>query len=285
MNRFLSVALLLSLALSVGCSAGQTVKDSWKYTKRQYYSYINTPASLDLDDKGSASSYQVALGEVVLDIDSRLQSFMRAMNNADVAPSPEWVMQMFSSYPWLSDVALVGANGEVHSRFPTESPQDLVVEPLLAEDTKQNMLAVRSYVHTAEGVQNVYVGKPVYNDGEFRGMVISRFDMVNLVQASAGDMSMVSIFSPFGTLWKGSAAPVGMNDKDWSKELLRRSSGYGGSGGSEFFWTTRYLGNMPVVYAISTSAEPILAKSDDIPSGTTATAPLPRDVIEIPVED
>ena len=285
MNRLLCVALLLSVMVATGCSYSQTVKDSWKFTKRQYYSYINTPADLDLDDKGSASSYQVALGEVVLETDTTLHGFMRAMSNADVAPGPEWVMSMFSNFPWLSDIALVGATGEVHSRFPTENTQALAIAPLLEEDPKQNMLAVRTYASLTEGQQDVYVGKPVYIDGEFRGLVVARFDMANLVQSSSADMSQIAIFSPHGTLWRGSAAPVsGLGDKDWADELLRRSSGYGGSDGSEYYWTTHYLGNMPVVYAIATSAEPVLLNADDIPSGTTASAPIPREVVNLPEE-
>ena len=285
MNRLLCVALLLSVMVATGCSYNQTVKDSWKFTKRQYYSYINTPASLDLDDRGSASSYQVALGEVVLETDTRLHHFMRAMSNADVAPGPEWVMTMFANYPWLSDVALVGANGEVHSRFPTENQQEFVVAALLEEDPKQKMLAVRSSVDLTGGVQNIYVGKPVYNDGEFRGLVVARFDMANLVQSSAGDMSQVAIFSPYGSLWRGASAPAAEGDKNWAEELLRRSSGYGGSSGSEFYWTTHYLGNMPVVYAIATSAVPVLANSESIPTGMTTSAPIPIETVELPEEN
>ncbi len=65
--------VLVSFALTA-CGSFQSVKDSWKFTKRQYRTYLNTPAELDLDDTGSCELYELALSDAVVDVDQQLQS-------------------------------------------------------------------------------------------------------------------------------------------------------------------------------------------------------------------
>ena len=77
MQRLLIILLLVGLSGALGCGKSQTMKDSWKFTTRQYRTYLNTPATLDMEDKGSCEPYELALGEAVLKVDDELQKLIR----------------------------------------------------------------------------------------------------------------------------------------------------------------------------------------------------------------
>jgi hypothetical protein len=272
--RLLIFALSACVVCSAGCSYFQTTKDTWKFTKRQYYSYINTPASLDLTDTGSATPYQQALGECIAKVDENLKQFSRTMENSDLSPSPQWVIETMTTYPWLSGFALLNAEGNVEARYPDYDLREFDPSSLIEPDTKQMMLDLRTMVQkTPQGVE-IYVGKPVYINGEFRGMVVAHFDPRNLVLASSPQAEKIAIISTHGEIFSGSSSAAGaLGAANWEELVLNRSYGYVGSS-DEYFWLTRYLGNLPVVYLVATSAEPVtLPALDENASDKSATAP------------
>ena len=274
MYRLLILALSACVLCLAGCGYFQTTKDTWKYTKRQYYAYINKPATLDLTDTGSATPYQQALGECVSRVDESLKLFARTMENSDLSPSPQWVMETLENFPWLSGFALLNAEGQVEARFPEYDLREFDATPLIEHDPKQMMLDLRTMVQKTPGGVEIYVGKPVYINGEFRGLVVAHFDPRNLVMASSAQADMLAIISPHGELYAGSGSAAGAASvANWEKLLLDDSYGYVG-GSNEYFWLTRYLGNLPVVYVISTSAEPVtLPQVDKNASDKASTAP------------
>ena len=121
---------------AIGCSKSQTVKDSWKFTTRQYRTYLNTPASVDLNDSGSCEVYELALGEMVLPVDMELQKLIRAMENSDHNPDQRWVMSMVQRLPWLSGVALADGQGNVVAQYPEFFAKGFDISPLLTPDPK-----------------------------------------------------------------------------------------------------------------------------------------------------
>ena len=253
MSRLFLLCLLSCSFIFSGCSTSQTAKDAWKYTKRQYYSYVNTPATIDMDDVGSSEDYQLALSEHIMEVDRRIELLISKMENSDINPDQRWVMSMVSEFPWLSGVALVDENGQVISTYPPEAMKPFDATPLLEEDPKQSLTSLRSYLQDTPLGPEVYIGKPVYTDGAFRGLVVSHFDPSVLIQDCPVDSSQIAIVCPQGPIWTGSGISASLSSNDWSSELSRRTSGYY----NDVYWTTRYFGNMPVVYGISTSAKPI----------------------------
>lgn len=273
MQRLLLLALTILLTFAaIGCEKSQTVKDSWKFTTRQYRTYLNTPASVDLEDKGSCEVYELALGEAVLSMDLELQKLIRAMENSDHNPDQRWVMSMMHRFPWLSGVALAEGSGEIVARYPEYYAKTFEIGPLLEADPKQRPGALRAYAHPdGSGGAEVYLANPVFGGEAMRGIIIAHFDIRALATMSADPGSFI-IASPVGVLWPGrfSAEGTAVAGTDWAKLLTEKSCGIVGSEGSSFFWTTRYLGNLPLVYAMPTSAGPTEAPAVD--SGT-ASAP------------
>lgn len=255
MQRLLLLALVaVGLSISIGCSQSQTVKDSWKFTTRQYRTYLNTPAELNLDDKGDCELYELALGEAVLNVDGELHRLIRAMENSDHNPNQAWVMSMLQRFPWLTGVALVDGSGTLVAQYPEHFAKPFDAQPLMEADPKQPMGALRAYVQTTPAGPEVYVANPAFGNEEMRGLIIALFDPRVLATTSADPGAFV-IASPAGVIWAGSFGDgSAVATHNWEETLKQKSCGLIGTPGSDFFWTTRYLGNLPLVYAVPVSA-------------------------------
>ena len=250
---FLSL-ILVTLAGSFGCSKSQTVKDSWKFTTRQYRTYLNTPATLDMEDNGNCELYELALGEAVLTVDGELQKLIRAMENSDHNPDQAWVMSMMGRFPWLSGVALVDASGKLVAQYPELFAKEFDAKPLMEPDPKQRLGALRAYVQKSPAGPEVYVANPVFGGDEMRGLIVVYFDPKALVTTSP-DPGSFAIASPAGVVWPGGFGEGSIvAAQNWETLLKQKSCGLIGPKGSDFYWTTRYLGNLPLVYAVPTSA-------------------------------
>lgn len=280
MSRLFLLCLLSCSVFWTGCSTNQTAKDAWKYTKRQYYSYVNTPATIDMDDTGSAKSFQLALSEHIMEVDRRMERLIRKMENSDISPDQRWVIDMVSEFPWLSGVALVDETGQMMSHYPAEPMKPFDATPLLEEDPKQNITNLRSYLQDTALGPEMYIAKPVYTDGVFRGLVVAHFDPSVLLQECPIDPNQIAIVCPQGPIWTGSNVGGSLAGHDWSDELTRRTSGYH----NDVYWTTRYFGNLPVIYGISTSATPShegkAAGEGSAVKSDGASAPVPVETVE-----
>lgn len=273
MQRILLLSLILFAFALSGCGSFQTVKDSWKYTKKQYRTYLNTPAELDLDDTGSCELYELALSEAVIDVDEELQKLIRAMENSDHNPDQVWVMNIMTRIPWLSGVALIDNSGTVEAQYPEYFAKPFDASPLVEPDPKQRLGALRAYVQMTDQGPEVYVGNPVYSGQEMRGIIVAYFDPRVLVTVSSAPGSFM-IASPAGVLWPGrfgSGNVVGSTD--WERLLAHTSCGTIGSKENEFFWTTRYVGNLPLVYALPTNAGRENLLPGDAPAASSQPSP------------
>jgi hypothetical protein len=244
--------LLLCSFLVVGaCESHQVLKDSWKFTRRQYVAYLNTPAGIDWSDKGGREAYELALAEAVSAVDAELVRLIRAMENSDRRPDQEWALQMMQKFPWISGVALVGGDGVVNARYPEYSAKEFAAGPLLEADAKQQPGMLRAYVQADKTSPEIYLGNPVYVGEEMRGIIIAHFDPAALASMSP-DPGAFCMITPAGVAWPGRfGAAAGEN---WETILKERSSGLTDGGDSAFFWITRYIGNLPLVYAMPLSA-------------------------------
>lgn len=258
---------LCTILCLFGCTQNQTVKDSWKFTTRQYRAYLNTPATVDMDEKGGCELYELALGESVLEVDYQLEQLIRAMENSDRSPDQNWVMQTITRFPWLSGVALADAEGRPIARYPEYFMKEFDVSPLIEPDPKQRITSLRAYVQQTPLGPEVYLANPVYTGGELRGLVVAYFDPRSLVTVSRDPGSFL-LASPAGMLWSGrySAGGTPVGEANWEDILTSRSCGLLGGSGREFFWTTRYLGNLPIVYAIPTDTTALMESPEGMDS-------------------
>jgi hypothetical protein len=268
--------LILCLLTTFGCTYNQTLKDAWKFSNRQYRAYVNTPVSIDMEDTGDPEDYELALGEAVMTLDDQLQRFIRTMENGDSSPDQTWVLSLMRRFPWLSGVALVDAGGNLLARHPEYFMKEFDAGPLLEADSKQRISDLRAYVQQSPLGPEIYLAHPVFTNGELRGLIVAFFDPRALAGVSP-EAGRFMLASPAGVLWAGdlsvSETPVGQ--ADWNTLLSHSSRGILGSSDNKFFWIVRYIGNLPLVYAISTSAVAL-------PQAMLDLEPPPEELVDAP---
>ncbi|WP_035064574.1 PDC sensor domain-containing protein [Nitratidesulfovibrio termitidis] len=248
-NKAACLLLALGVLLATGCK--HEAKEYWKDTRRYYREYLNTPAKLDLEDKGEVAPAEARLAEGFAGIDIQLRALERALENSDRKPDTAWAKQMFQRFPWISGLAAVDHDGNVMAQQPEASMKPLDFTPLLKEDAKQNMRALRSYVQDTPMGPEVYVGVPVYSGTDFRGLVIAHFDIRALLPYSSRPADLM-IAAPGQVMWPGrfdaQATPIASTD--WGAVLTKDVYGTVANTNGEFYWVSRYLGNLPLVFAV-----------------------------------
>ena len=83
-NKAACLLLALGVLLATGCK--HEAKGYWKDTRRYYREYLNTPAKLDLEDKGEVAPAEARLAEGFAGIDIQLRALERALENSDPTP-------------------------------------------------------------------------------------------------------------------------------------------------------------------------------------------------------
>lgn len=251
-NSFLRCFLLLTaLSLASGCSSYQPTKNAWKSTKGFWNAYVSPPASVDYEEKGDISPRALALTSSMMGIDVELGRLERVMLNADKPPTREWLSTFFASFPWISGFAGVKYDGTILGQEPATSMKELDFIPLLYEDKKQNSRALRADVQNTPLGPEIMLAAPLYDGVDFLGVVAAYFDMRALMQYSSNPEDMVML-TPQALLWPGkydfAATPLaGVN---WSEVISKSSSGVCTNATGSFYYIVRYLGNLPLVFAV-----------------------------------
>jgi hypothetical protein len=243
--------LLLALALSMGCSSNQTVKNTWKGTKNIWYSYVNVPAAIAYSDTGSMPEYETLFSKSIMGIDLQLLALERTMQNADKPPTPEWLNTFFAQFPWVDGVTGLDGTGAVVGEVERNKKQ-LDFSPLLENDPKQNLHALRGYVQESDDGPAVLLAVPLYDGPDFLGVVVAYFEMRSLMRYSDAPENLI-ITSPGGLLWSGSSVGT-LPNADWGTILRKSASGTISDASGSYQWVSRYLGNYPLVFATQKTA-------------------------------
>ena len=263
-NRII-FCLLLIFVLSAGCSSNQSVKNTWKGTKKVWYSYVNVPASINYGDTGKMPEYETLFSRAMMGIDVQLLALERTMQNADKPPTPEWLNTFFTRFPWVDGV--IGLNGKgdiVGQAGRTEKNFDF--SPLLESDPKQNLHALRGYVQDSGSGPEVLLAVPLYDGPDFLGIVVAYFEMRSLMRYSDAP-EILTITSPDGLLWSGSSAGS-LPNADWGTIIRKNATGSISDGSGSYQWVSRFLGNYPLVFAAQKTVparEPEQAKTESAP--------------------
>lgn len=246
--------LLASAAMVAGCSSYQPTKNVWKGTKDVWYTYVSPPASVDYGEKGDLSPRALALTNCMMGLDVELGRFERTMINADKPPTRQWMDSLFAAHPWLDGFAGVKYDGTLLGQEPANPLKQLDFIPLLYEDKKQGSRALRAGVQQTPMGPEVMLAAPLYDGVDFLGIVVAYFDMRNLVQYSGNPQDMV-ILSPQALLWPGKYdyAATPLASVSWEEAVTKSSSGTCTNATGSFYYMVRYLGNLPLVFAVAES--------------------------------
>ncbi len=250
-RKFVGLLLLIFMVGGLGCSSNQSIKNVWKGTKSFWYSTVNVPASIDYDATGSLDEYEELLARSMVGIDSQLIALEKTMNNADRPPTEQFVRGLFARYPWLTGFTAVKADGTLVVHAPGPPIKALDFHPLLEKDPKQNSRAVRGFVQDTAMGPEVLLATPLYDAQTFLGFVSVYFDMRALLRYSESPDDLM-IIAPNAILWPGkyNVASTPMAGIAWDQILLETHSGTVSNASGKFYWTIRYLGNVPLIFAV-----------------------------------
>lgn len=242
--------ILLLLALS-GCNAYQPAKNVWKSTKGLWNTYVSPPANVDYEDHGNLPPEAIALSSALMGIDMELAKLERVMQNADRPPTQEWLNELFAKFPWLNGFAGVKYDGTILGQEPPDSMKQLDFIPLLYEDKKQNSRALRADIQPTPLGPEVMLAAPLYDGMDFLGIVVAYFDMRSLMRFSDKANEIVAL-APGALLWPGKYeyAATPLAGVDWAKVVRESAAGKCSNSTGSFFYMVRYLGNLPLVFAI-----------------------------------
>lgn len=235
-----------------GCSSYQPTKNVWKSTKGFWNTYVSPPASVDYDEKGELSPQALALTHSMMGIDIELSRLERVMMNADKPPTRDWIVSFFSNFPWVSGFAGVKYDGTILGQEPANPMKQLDFIPLLYEDKKQNSRALRADVQPSPLGPEIILAAPLYDGVDFLGVVATYFDMRALMQYSENSKNVV-ILSPNALLWPGKYdfAATPLAGVDWDEVVTKSSSGTCSNINGTFYYMVRYLGNLPLIFAVA----------------------------------
>lgn len=269
----LCTILMLASLLGAGCSSNQTVKNAWKGTKGAWYSYISPPASIDYSEKGDMDAHELALATRMMGIDIQLSLLERVMSNADKPPTSEWMQAFFARFPWMDGFAGVKADGQLIGQEPGVPMKPLEFSPLLEEDKKQNLRALRGHVQDTPMGPEVFLAAPLYDAQEFLGVVTAYFDMRNLLRYSTNPEELV-IVSPEAVLWPGKYdyETTPLAGVKWDEVVTKSSKGTVSNQTGTFYWVARYLGNQPLIFAVPVGGA--FAEKANATAGPTSDRPI-----------
>ena len=248
MNRAcVCLALLLATFLLSGC---QAMSGYWKDTKRFYGTYINPPASLDLENTGTYRSEEARLAYSFTEVDYQLFALERAFEASLMPPTDEWVTQILQRFPWLSGVAAFSDTGVILGQTPPTPMKSLNFTPLLEAPKGRNRMALRAYAQDTPLGPEIYLALPIYAGNEFKGILATHFDPRSVLRFSPVPDDLI-ITTPDLLLCPGRyGSENAVVNADWKKLL---SSDYYGSVGrspDDFYWVVRYFANLPMIFAV-----------------------------------
>ncbi|MDR0815985.1 MAG: hypothetical protein LBN28_01090 [Desulfovibrio sp.] len=237
-----------------GCSSYQPTKNAWKSTKNFWNAYLSPPAEVNYEEKSDLSPRALELTTSMMGIDRELSRLERVMLNADKPPTRVWVTNFMTSFPWLNGFAGVKNDGAILGQEPAAPIKDLDFIPLLYEDKKQSSRALRADVQNTPLGPEIMLAAPLYDSVDFLGVVTAHFDMRTLAQYSGSPENMV-ILSPRALLWPGKYeyAATPLAGVDWTEIISNSSSGICKNVNGSFYYIVRYLGNLPLVFAVPES--------------------------------
>ncbi len=243
----LCLVFLLAAGLLTGCD---TMTGYWKDTKRFYGSYINPPATLDLENVGECEIEEARLAYSFTDMDYQLFALERALEGSPMPPTDEWVGQLLERFPWLSGVTAVSNTGAILGQSPPTPMKPLEYAPLLEAPEGRNQMALRAYAQDTPLGPEVYLGVPIYAGTEFKGILVTHFDPRSVLKYSRAPEDLI-ITTPELLLWPGRyGAANAVVDADWKGILRSEYCGSVGKSPEDFYWVVRYLANLPMIFSV-----------------------------------
>ena len=248
------------------------MKTTWRDTKKLYREYVNTDPTIDFSAQGITDKGVQHLAALMMPVDERLMAMLRALGSQDTPPESEWCHQLVTKYDWLSGVAVLDASGAVLSQDPSVPIRPLDYSGLLDFAERYKVRKLGAQIKTDELGTVIMVAAPYFKNNEWAGLVVASFDPRSLVRFSPQPDALV-VLSTEGVVWPGGGGQgEALAGLKWADMLKSNVSGEVSSGGAQYLWQARYVGQLELIY-LADAREARNAKPEPAKAEAPATAP------------
>lgn len=240
----------LLLCLALACSACATVKDSetFKDTRRFYYTHINKPAVVDFADVAEISDLDSRLTKAFAQLDGQLTKLQREMDSILVISNVEAIAALFTKFPWISHIYALDSAGQIMGAMPSYIPE--YADFSYVTDREVKTREVYADVREVPNGHEIAVLRPYMTSGEIQGYLVVTFDPKSLLPF-VGDPSVIVFLSDTAVFWTGNHmyddTPFAL---DWTDELKTKSYDTVGNDMFRGAWIARYFGGTRLIYGI-----------------------------------
>jgi hypothetical protein len=232
------------------------MKNTWKSTKRFYYGYINTPATVDMRLRDNLPMGIEAINLAVPPIDAELRRFERTLFALDRDPDSAWMHNFTSSHSWISGMALIDLEGRVIEQWPNASLKNLDFTQLVNILPHRTTRLLRTYAQETTMGPEIYVAVPILDRGVPARYFVAHFDPRDLF-SRAPYSSEIMVAASDVLLWPGKfkAEVTPVVTEDWGNSIRSSTSGTIRNETGRFFWVVRHLGTLRIAFAAPSEGE------------------------------
>lgn len=239
------LALLLPLT---GCGAWTSTRDyakeSWQSTKE----FIDPPPEINTDSYQFENPNQEKLARLFTPVDGPLTSLARFVDDRDTLPGVEWLDLLLARFPWVNRVLVTDEDGTIIFMQP-EIPVKKISKPLVFEGIWRRIRLLTVVDYSDLGPE-LYIGRPYFQDLDFRGLIGVGFDPRALLSLCPEPKELI-IIHPGGGVWSRGADvnKEALMAVDWNTLLEDEVHGQVKAGEKYYTWLVRYVGKDPYIYA------------------------------------
>lgn len=249
----LFVFLAFVLLAGSGC---ETMRSSWKGTKKLYKSYINVDPTVDLQAAESCDPLVKKLAVMVYPVDQRLDAMIHDLTLSDMVPEPDWPDTFFLKHNWVANITLISMDGALQASVPTRGALSLdaaTLEEMRPTLEKRQLMAM---VDESGSSPTLILMQPIFTKTGLAGVSAVTVDPAGLARLS-NSPDQLMIFTPKTMLWSGGAGAAGaIMQQPWPSILKSEVCGEKNMGGTKYLWQARYQGQLQLIYATEATVLP-----------------------------
>jgi len=274
LKRVLPALLACALLAAAGCD---TMKSSWKGTKKMYKEYVNVDPRIDLKDPGISDPSMQKLASLFTPVDERLEYLLRDLNSRDTPPEREWCEAFAAHYSWLSGLAVLSSSGAPTLKLPAYELKSVDLAPMMEFEAQYKKRKMAAVISSGDLGAEIIIAQPLYTENDFQGLLVAHFDPGNVVKFSP-EPDQLFIISPGVVVWPGNdpGTAKALAALNWKGMLKGNVNGEVMLGQTKYLWQSRYVAQKEIVYLVAAVAAPPKAKpAEPAPAPAVEPAPAP----------
>lgn len=274
LKRVLLVLLACALLAAAGCD---TMKSSWKGTKKAYKEYINVDPRIDLKDPGISDPSLQKLAYLFAPVDEHLEYLLRDLSSRDAPPERDWCEAFAAHYSWLSGLSVLSSSGATTLKLPPFGLKAVDLAPMMEFEPIYKKRRMAAVVATGDLGAEIIIAQPLFTQSDFQGLLVAHFDSSSLAKFSP-EPEQLFIIAHGAVVWPGGDAGTAkaLASLDWKKILSGNVSGEVALGQTKYLWQSRYIAQTQIIYVVSAVTAPAKGKASEpaaAPAAEPAAAP------------